>query len=224
MDSTSIQQGEHMKKIFLLLITLFIGNFLFIKNSWAADSSAKTELNSEQNALDNLNPFASDIEQTLKKMDNHYQNETGLSPFLTSIPYWFNSDCYRQTCIVWAQIIKSQQKLILYINSNPVYTWDVSTGVEDYETPDFETHPDGRIYESYTSTVYPGGDYHGLGNMPYAVFISGGFAIHGTGEKNWPKLGRPASHGCIRLHPDNAFKFNRLVRKYGIENVWITVE
>lgn len=25
-----------------------------------------------------------------------------------------------------------------------------------------------------------------------------------TREHNWPKLGSPASHGCIRVHPDDA--------------------
>jgi hypothetical protein len=56
-------------------------------------------------------------------------------------------------------------------------------------------------------------------------FLSrGGFAIHGTGRGNWRKLGNKASHGCIRVHPDNALIFNRLVRENGIKNVWITVQ
>jgi len=59
--------------------------------------------------------------------------------------------------------------------------------------------------------------------MPYAVFISGGYAIHGTTRGNWSRLGKPASHGCIRLHPDNGQIFNVLVRRNGISNVWITV-
>ena len=102
--------------------------------------------------------------------------------------------------------------------------WPVSTGINGRNTPNFETHPNGRIYDRYTSKKFPGGDFNGLGNMPYAVFISGGFAIHGTGKGNWPKLGSRASHGCIRLHPDNALIFNRLVRKNGISEVWITVQ
>ena len=38
--------------------------------------------------------------------------------------------------------------------------------------------------------------------MPYSIFFDGGYAIHGSYEIS--HLGRPASHGCIRLHPDNA--------------------
>lgn len=70
----------------------------------------------------------------------------------------------------------------------------------------------------------PGGDYNGLGNMPYAVFIRGGYAIHGTVKSNWSKLGTPASKGCIRLHPDNGFIFNRLVRASGVALAWVSVE
>lgn len=70
----------------------------------------------------------------------------------------------------------------------------------------------------------PGGDYNGLGNMPYAVFIRGGYAIHGTIAANWSKLGTPASKGCIRLHPDNGFIFNRLVRASGVAQAWVSVE
>ncbi|QLH48282.1 MAG: L,D-transpeptidase [Bacteroidota bacterium] len=36
-------------------------------------------------------------------------------------------------------------------------------------------------------------------------------------------MGKKASHGCIRLHPDQAKIFFELVRKVGIENTWITV-
>lgn len=70
----------------------------------------------------------------------------------------------------------------------------------------------------------PGGDYNGLGNMPYAVFVRGGYAIHGTVQANWSKLGTPASKGCIRLHPDNGLIFNRLVRALGVALAWVSVE
>jgi lipoprotein-anchoring transpeptidase ErfK/SrfK len=49
--------------------------------------------------------------------------------------------------------------------------------------------------------------------MPYSVFFKGGYAIHGTGSIR--ALGKPASHGCVRLHPSNAARFFSLVREYG---------
>ena len=56
--------------------------------------------------------------------------------------------------------------------------------------------------------------------MPDAIFFAPGYAIHGFGKSPW---GHKASHGCIRLHPDNAKIFNRLVRTYGIDSTWIRV-
>jgi lipoprotein-anchoring transpeptidase ErfK/SrfK len=53
------------------------------------------------------------------------------------------------------------------------------------------------------------------------VFFHGGYAIPGTTEVR--RLGRPASHGCIRLHPDNAKVFYTLVLKNGRENTTITI-
>jgi len=46
--------------------------------------------------------------------------------------------------------------------------------------------------------------------MPYSIFFQGGYAIHGSYDVG--NLGRPASHGCIRLHPDDAAELYDLVR------------
>lgn len=175
--------------------------------------------------LSELNPFAPDIQETLKAFDKVYEAQTGISPFVEEplIQWIKDGDCYRASCAVWAHVSKADQTLTLYVNGEKTELWQVSTGLPGHGTPNFDKHPDGRIYDKYTSGKFPGGDYKGLGNMPYAVFIKGGFAIHGTPQKNWPLLGQKASHGCIRVHPDNGLIFNRLVRKYGVKNVWITV-
>ncbi|PIS11195.1 MAG: L,D-transpeptidase [Bdellovibrio sp. CG10_big_fil_rev_8_21_14_0_10_47_8] len=205
---------------------MFLGLVLFT-SLIALQPNLASAAPQDQNALDELNPFDPNIEQTLQELDQDYEQETGLPSHLNSDflrPFDATSGCYRLTCTVYAQISKSEQYVYIYINGKQTYAWPVSTGADGYETPNLDTHPNGRIYDSYTSTKYPGGDYNGLGNMPYAVFIKGGFAIHGTGQGNWRRLGSPASHGCIRLHPDNAKLFNRLVRQYGIFDVWITVQ
>lgn len=134
-----------------------------------------------------------------------------------------NRKCYRETCPLWLRVSKETQIMDIYINGELDESVEVSTGVQGYKTPDFDKHPNGRIYERYTSNTYPGGDYKGLGNMPYAIFISGGYAIHGTTPGNFRKLGNPDSHGCIRLHPEEARDVNELVRAVGIKNTWITV-
>lgn len=62
--------------------------------------------------------------------------------------------------------------------------------------------------------------YH-MSPMPWSVFFHGGYAVHGTYAVKW--LGRPASHGCVRLHPSNAMKLYQLVARYGLANSRIVV-
>jgi hypothetical protein len=40
--------------------------------------------------------------------------------------------------------------------------------------------------------------------MPWSMFFNGGIAIHGATPEEYIYLGRPVSHGCVRLHPENA--------------------
>lgn len=204
------------------------------------------------NVIEELDPFDPNIESKLSEMDRQYTQETGMSPFLDGgevgpgairnlglgLFEAAGSSCRRIECPVYANIKKSEQKLYLYVNgqlqavvngelqpsSNNQATWLVSTGLPGHETPNFDRNPDGRIYDKYSSGKYPGGDYMGLGNMPYAVFIQGGFAMHGTPVGNYSKLGRKASHGCVRQRSENGKLFNRLVRQYGVKNTWIHIE
>lgn len=179
----------------------------------------------EANFMDEIDPADPNIEAILNAYDQYYESKTGLSAFIEeNLLTLTNSGCYRMSCKVWAQVSKSRQRMYLYVDGVLQAEWKVSTGTPGHGTPNFDKHPDGRIYDKYTSRKYPGGDFQNLGNMPYAVFIKGGYAIHGTGKGNWNRLGSRASHGCIRLHPDNGYTFNRLVRAHGISNVWITVQ
>lgn len=204
-----------MSKFLMFALSLFA----------AASVSAATEFKSadETNMIEELNPFDENIEAQLQQMDADYERETGLSAHPDERMSSKANACVRQDCPVYIYVSKSAQRLTLYVDGYARGTWAVSSGMAGHETPDFDRHPDGRIYTRYTSTKYPEGDYNGLGNMPYAVFIQGGFAIHGTPRGNWARLGRPASHGCIRIHPDNAQYINSLVRSYGVRNTWITV-
>ena len=55
----------------------------------------------------------------------------------------------------------------------------------------------------------------------HSIFFLGGYAIHGTNAVG--KLGRPVSHGCVRLAPGNAAKLFAMVQKYGRGNTRIVV-
>lgn len=196
------------------LFALSLGLIFFCQNSALGQD--------HPNLLDELDPLDPEIETILQFYDEEYYIETGKSAF-SDDGALTKGVCWRFNCPVWAMISKPQQLIYLYVDGAVKYVWTVSTGKRGYETPYLDENPNGRIYDRYTSTAYPGGDYNGLGNMPYAVFIRGGYAIHGTTAGNWPLLGTPASKGCIRLHPDNGYIFNRMVRAYGVGSVWVTV-
>jgi lipoprotein-anchoring transpeptidase ErfK/SrfK len=236
-------EAHFIKKDFVMIkfvFTTFFTMSLFGFASASASARAATSSNTSTvdgnapNIMDELNPFDPNIEQVLKTFDTEQEAATGMPSQVDGLPLglgdglpkslMLNSGCYRANCAVWAHVVKSSQAIYIYLNGAYTAGYKVSTGIDGLETPDFDTHPDGRIYDKYTSKKFPEGDYNGLGNMPYAVFISGGFAIHGTTLGNVPKLGRRASHGCIRVHPDVGFYFNRLVRQTGVRNVWITVD
>ena len=54
--------------------------------------------------------------------------------------------------------------------------------------------------------------YH-MSPMPHSIFFNGGYAIHGTNDAR--NLGRPASHGCVRLSKANAATLFALVKAEG---------
>lgn len=191
-----------------------------------AQDQGTVQFNSEDYEVqgeDEFNPFDVGVEQQLQEIDLDYLDSTGQSAIMRSLPQFFSNQCRRSECSVFIDVVKATQTATLYVNGVQQGSWAVSTGGKGHGTPNFDKNPNGRIFDGYSSNKFPGGDYNGLGNMPYAVFISGGFALHGTPKGNWKYLGRPASHGCIRMHPDNGKIFNRLVRQYGIDNTWITV-
>jgi hypothetical protein len=214
-----------MKKMAVLCISSCLLCFLSVQPIWAENADENQDAGITE--LDEFNPFAVDAEKRLREMDRLYEQETQALAWLPRMPVTFGlttPKCYRDNCMVWAKVSRNQQKMSFYVQGKEPESWLVSTGAIGNETPNFDTHPNGRIYDGYTSNKHPGGDYNGLGNMPYAVFISEGFAVHGTGKRNWPALGTPASHGCVRIHPDNAHRFNRHVREVGVDKVWITVQ
>ncbi|MBK8329949.1 MAG: L,D-transpeptidase [Bacteroidetes bacterium] len=135
-----------------------------------------------------------------------------------------NTDsCKQLQCPIWAQIVLSQQTMYLYVDGALLDTFKVTTGNKKHVTPYMERRPSGPLYVKYSSKKYPGGNYMGMGNMPYVVFVKGGYAIHGTTKGNIKLLGKKVSHGCIRLHPDNAKIFFDLVTARGINQTWISI-
>lgn len=99
----------------------------------------------------------------------------------------------------------STQRMQVRTADGQTHDWAISSGRQGYRTIRGSFRPT-RLEKKWYSRKYGG-------NMPNAIFFHGGFAIHGTGEI--ARLGRPASHGCVRLHPANAARLFALVQKHG---------
>ena len=99
---------------------------------------------------------------------------------------------------------KSAQRLSVTVDGAQRHQWPVSTARMGYRTPNGTYHPQ-RLARKWFSRKYD------WSPMPYSIFFNEGYAIHGSYEIS--HLGRPASHGCIRLHPDNAALLFALVKE-----------
>lgn len=113
-----------------------------------------------------------------------------------------------------AKVSLSSQTMTVSQNGFVRYRWKVSTARRGYVTPQ------GSWSAKWLSRNHRSRKYDNA-PMPYAVFFNGGYAVHATFDLK--RLGRPASHGCIRLHPDNAAEFFSLASQYGLKNTKIVV-
>lgn len=111
-------------------------------------------------------------------------------------------------------ISKSQQRLAVVVDGTETYRWPVSTGRRGHETPAGKFRP-VRLERHWYSHQYQ------MTPMPWSVFFHRGYAVHGTMEAY--NLGHAASHGCVRLRPDNAAILFSLVRRQGVGNTKIVV-
>ena len=112
-------------------------------------------------------------------------------------------------------VSKSQQRLSVTVDGAETYRWPVSTGTRGHETPSGNFRPT-RLERHWYSRQYE------LTPMPWAMFFHRGYAVHGTMEAY--NLGRAASHGCVRLRPDNAATLFSLMRRQGPGNTKIVVK
>jgi lipoprotein-anchoring transpeptidase ErfK/SrfK len=113
-----------------------------------------------------------------------------------------------------AKVNLSSQRMDVYVDGAPRYSWPVSTARAGYRTPVGTFRPTA-VVRYHRSTIYSGSP------MPYSIFFLRGYAIHGSYEVKY--LGRPASHGCIRLAPSNAAALYSLVQQHGAGNTVIKI-
>src|SRR5215475_12177444 len=112
-------------------------------------------------------------------------------------------------------IDKSRQKMTVALDGVTKYEWPVSTGKAGYSTPS-GTYTTTSMNEIWYSKEWDNAP------MPHSVFFrKDGYAIHGSLEVR--NLGRPASHGCVRISPENAATFFALVKKVGLKNTEVVL-
>lgn len=113
-----------------------------------------------------------------------------------------------------AKISLSSQTMVVTQNGVVKHRWRVSTGRKGYGTPT------GSWSAKWASRNHRSRKYNNA-PMPFAIFFKGGYAVHATYETK--RLGRPASHGCVRLSPNNAAVFYQLANRHGLSNTRIVI-
>lgn len=116
---------------------------------------------------------------------------------------------------VLVTIDKSAQQMTVAVDGVPRWRWPVSTGRPGYDTPSgsFKAF---RMEADHYSKEWDDAP------MPYSIFFTkAGHAIHGYLDTR--RIGSPASHGCIRLNPENAAKLYALVEEQGVLNTTVVL-
>jgi hypothetical protein len=110
---------------------------------------------------------------------------------------------------------KSTQRMTVSVDGVPRYVWPVSTGIARYDTPSGSFTP-FRMEKDHFSKEWDDAP------MPYSIFFTRqGHAIHGT---NHSSIGRPASHGCVRLSVAHAAKLWDLVKAEGMSHTKVVLD
>jgi lipoprotein-anchoring transpeptidase ErfK/SrfK len=118
----------------------------------------------------------------------------------------------------WADVLisvdKSTQTMSVMVDGAVRYIWPVSTGAPGYDTPSGDFKP-FRMEEDHFSKEWDDAP------MPHSIFFTmQGHAIHGSSHKS---IGRPASHGCVRLEPKNATILFALVKQQKMANTRVVL-
>src|SRR3984885_11674592 len=102
----------------------------------------------------------------------------------------------------------ASQTMTVYSGSGETYVWPISSGKAGHATPNGVFRP-RALYAMVQSAKYNNAP------MPHSIFFYGQYAIHGTTAVG--NLGRPASHGCVRISPANAATLFAMVQRQGAE-------
>lgn len=106
-------------------------------------------------------------------------------------------DDLRQSNSRWIDIDLSRQRLNAWEGDTLVFSAAVSTGRSGEPTPAGVFAVQSKVEKAWMQ-----GENYDVPNVPYAMFYSGNYAIHGA---YWhEQFGSPVSSGCINLPIDQA--------------------
>ncbi len=114
-----------------------------------------------------------------------------------------------------AKVDVSTQTMTVIYNGQVTYRWPVSTARAGKYTPR------GAWSAKWLSRNHRSSLYNNA-PMPYSIFFSGNYAIHGTDQIS--RLGSPASAGCVRLHPEHAAVLFQLTQQVGKRNMKVVIQ
>ncbi|WP_347276111.1 L,D-transpeptidase [Coleofasciculus sp. FACHB-T130] len=92
----------------------------------------------------------------------------------------------------WIEVNLSKQRLIAWEGGRRVYSVRISSGKRSTPT----RVGTFRIQSKHRTARMRGRDYN-VPNVPYTMYYSGGYAIHGAYWHN--RFGTPVSHGCVNV-------------------------
>ena len=116
---------------------------------------------------------------------------------------------------ILVNIDKDTQRMTVTVDGAQRYVWPVSTGRAGYDTPSGTFRPN-RMDADHLSQEWDNAP------MPHTIFFDlHGHAIHGFNDTR--RIGSPASHGCVRLAPQNAATLYALVEAQGMKDTTVVV-
>ncbi len=113
------------------------------------------------------------------------------------------------------RVDKTTQRMTVSVDGQQRYTWPVSTGRPGYDTPN------GTFWALSRDKDHRSKEYDNA-PMPFSIFFTNkGNAVHGTRDRG---LGRPVSHGCVRLSVKNAAILWDLVNKEALYSTVVQID
>ena len=153
-----------------------------------------------------------------KFVDEHSPEEVGIAFGLQPSRYQVMNAARIRNAAVRLTVDLARQRLV--VKSPGLNTeFRISSGL----LPDNGTPGSGKCFAPDALEAMHYSSQFNNAPMPNTVFFNGSVALHGTSPMNELMLGRPVSHGCVRLSRVNARTVFDLVSETGKSKVIICV-